>query len=78
MNNPVIPLLLLEKPDILTGDFILDFDEIKKLTDLEIQRLGWTKEQTIEHLNANYKRRTRLHLTSAQIFDYLAQLRRIF
>ncbi|MEM8676577.1 MAG: hypothetical protein AAGF83_22340 [Cyanobacteria bacterium P01_G01_bin.67] len=58
IENPIIPLLILENsdlstckilfwiikiPDLSTCKICLDFNEIKQLTDIEIKRLGWTK-----------------------------------
>lgn len=75
INNPVIPLLVLENPYLLTCEIPVHFGEIKKLTDLEIKRLGWTKEQGREYLEKNYGKRSRLHLTDKQLLNFLADLR---
>jgi hypothetical protein len=53
MKNPVIPLLLLENPYVLTCEIHFDFNQIKRLTDIEIKRLGWTKDKGKEHLLKN-------------------------
>ena len=75
INNPIIPLLSLEDPHILICKISLDFDELKRLSNLEIKRLGWTIEQAKQHLCKNYGKRSRLHLTDDQFLDYLDKLR---
>ena len=77
INNPVIPLLLLEDPYILTCEIFLDFNQIKALTDKEIRRLGWTKDQGRNYLFAKYGKRSRLQLTDTQMVEFLVQLRSI-
>ena len=76
INNPIIPLLILENPNCLTSkvECSLDFNEIKKLTDIEIKRLSWTKEQGINYIKKKYGKRSRLHLTDEQILDFLGYL----
>ena len=76
INNPVIPLLIIENPYLLTCKILIDFDEFKHLTDIEIKRLGWTKEQGREYLKENYGGKcSRLHLTDKQLLNFLEELR---
>ena len=51
------------------------FNEIKHQTDLEIRRLGWTKEDGMEFLMKHYGKRSRLHLTNEQLIEFLEYLR---
>ena len=74
INNPVIPLLILENPYILTSKIPMDFNDIKRLTDKHIRRLGWTKDQGKNYLQAKYGKRSRLHLTDKQLLDFLYYL----
>ena len=76
-NNPVIPLLLLEDPYLLTCKIPFNFNEIKHLTDLEIKRLGWTKDTGRQYLFKNYGKRSRLQLTGEEILDFLSKLRQM-
>ncbi|MEM8676578.1 MAG: hypothetical protein AAGF83_22345 [Cyanobacteria bacterium P01_G01_bin.67] len=78
INNSRIPLLVLENSDLLTCKIPIDFNEIKRLTDIEIKRLGWTISQCRNHLMKHYGgKRSRLHLSDNQFLDYLADLRKI-
>ena len=76
INNPIIPLLILEKPECLTCKISLNlnFNEIKKLTDIEMKRLGWTKDIGRDYLKKKYGKRSRLHLTDEQLLDFLNHL----
>ena len=51
-----------------------DFNEIKNRTDVEIKRLGWTKEQGRDFLLQTYGKRSRLHLTDQELMDFLHYL----
>lgn len=51
-----------------------DFNEIKNKTDVEIKRLGWTKEQGRDFLLTTYGKRSRLHLTDEELMDFLHYL----
>lgn len=77
ISNPVIPLLLLENSNLLTCQIPLDFNDIKRLTDIEIKRLGWKKDQGKNYLMKKYGRPTRLHLTDDQILEFLTDLRKM-
>ena len=52
----------------------MDFNEIKQKTDIEIRRLGWTKEQGREFLMSRYGKRSRLHLKDEQLIEFLHYL----
>ncbi|MGD1918204.1 MAG: hypothetical protein ACFCAD_04560 [Pleurocapsa sp.] len=75
MNNPIISLLLLENPSILTCKIPFDFNEIKKQTDWEMKRLGITKGQGRQYLKQHYGKRSRLQLTDKELLDFLYLLR---
>ena len=51
-----------------------DFNEVKQKTDLEIRRLGWTKDVGREFLKSRYGKRSRLHLTNEQLLEFLHYL----
>lgn len=59
-------------PTLETIEF--DFNEIKNRTDVEIKRLGWTKEQGRDFLLQTYGKRSRLHLTDQELMDFLGYL----
>ena len=52
----------------------MDFNEIKQKTDIEIRRLGWTKEQGRDFLMSRYGKRSRLHLKDEQLIEFLHYL----
>lgn len=52
----------------------VNFNEIKHQTDLEIKRLGWTKDDGREFLKSRYGKRSRLHLTDSQLLEFLQYL----
>ena len=74
INNPIIPLLILENPDCLTCELTLDFHTTKQLMDVEIKRLGLKKEQGRNYLMKKYGKRSRLQLTDGQLLDFLSHL----
>ena len=54
-----------------------EFDAIKHYTDLEMMRVNWTKEIGRDYLLKTYGKRSRLHLTDAELvefWDYLMDL----
>ncbi|MGF1588877.1 MAG: hypothetical protein ACFCU7_06495 [Pleurocapsa sp.] len=56
---------------------VMDFNEIKQQTDIEIKRLGWTKDQGKEFLKSRYGKRSRLHLTDEQLLEFLRYLEKL-
>ena len=75
IDNPIIPLLILENSDCLTCKIPLDFNKIFKLINIEMKRLGWTKEQGRNYLKKKYGKRSRLHLRDEELLDCLSRLR---
>ena len=62
-------------PAMATANFEeMDFNEIKQKTDIEIKRLGWTKDDGREFLKSRYGKRSRLHLTDEQLLEFLGYL----
>lgn len=55
----------------------MDFNEIKQKTDIEIRRLGWSKDQGKEFLMSHYGKRSRLHLTDEQLLEFLRYLEKL-
>ena len=51
-----------------------NFIEIKQKTDIEIKRLGWTRDDGREFLKSRYGKRSRLHLTDEQLLEFLHYL----
>ena len=70
------PAVADSEPSSATAVDLTDFDfmQIKQKTDLEIQRLGWTKEHGREFLKSHYGKRTRLHLTNEELLQFLQYL----
>ena len=52
----------------------VNFNEIKHQTDLEIKRLGWSKNDGREFLKSRYGKRSRLQLTDNQLLEFLQYL----
>ncbi|MGL5796348.1 MAG: hypothetical protein ACRC06_18480 [Waterburya sp.] len=55
----------------------IDFNEIKQKTDIEIKRLGWTRDDGREFLQTRYGKRSRLHLTDEQLLEFLRYLEKL-
>lgn len=60
------------QPELEMTDF--DFMQVKQKTDLEIERLAWTKDYGREFIKSRYGKRTRLHLTNEQLLEFLQYL----
>jgi hypothetical protein len=52
----------------------IDLSDVIAKTDVEIERLGWTKEQGKEHLKKTYGKLGRSLLTEDQLLDFLRYL----
>ncbi len=52
----------------------MNFSEIKHQTDLQIKRLGWTREDGRNFLQTRYGKRSRLHLDDEQLLEFLRYL----
>ncbi|MCC0176947.1 hypothetical protein I4641_08135 [Waterburya agarophytonicola K14] len=50
------------------------FHQIKQKTDIEIKRLGWTKEYGQDFLKSHYGKLSRLYLTDEQLLEFLQYL----
>lgn len=52
-----------------------DFTEVIAQTNIEMKRLGWTKEHGRNHLLATYGKRSRPRLTDAELLEFLDYLK---
>lgn len=52
----------------------MDFNQIKHQTDIEIKRLGWTRDDGRNFLQSHYGKRSRLHLTDEELLEFLHYL----
>ena len=52
----------------------MDFNQIKHQTDIEIKRLGWTRDDGRNFLQSHYGKRSRLHLTDGELLEFLHYL----
>jgi len=59
---------------VLDSDAKIKFTEMKHKTDLEIKRLGWTKDDGQDFLKSRYGKRSRLQLTDEQLWEFLQYL----
>ncbi|MGL6343172.1 MAG: hypothetical protein ACRC80_29040, partial [Waterburya sp.] len=78
LDNP--PDISLNSVDVATANIeieAIDFNEIKQKTDIEIKRLGWTRDDGREFLQTRYGKRTRLHLTDEQLLEFLHYLEKL-
>jgi hypothetical protein len=55
----------------------IDFNDIKQKTDIEIKRLGWTRDDGRDFLQTRYGKRSRLHLTDEQLLEFLRYLEKL-
>ena len=62
---------------IASNSEAMDFNDIKQKTDIEIKRLGWTKDDGREFLKSRYGKRSRLHLTDEQLLEFLRYLEKL-
>jgi hypothetical protein len=69
-ENEVVPASNLLSPELEA----MNFHEVKQKTDIEIQRLSWTKDQGREFLMSRYGKRSRIHLTDEQLLEFLRYL----
>ena len=51
-----------------------DFTTVKQKTDIEIERLGWTRDDGREFLQSRYGKRSRLHLKDEELLEFLRYL----
>jgi hypothetical protein len=52
----------------------IDLSEVIAQTDVELKRLGWTHVQGRRHLEKTYSKRSRQHLTDAELIEFLNYL----
>jgi hypothetical protein len=52
----------------------IDLSEVIAQTDVELKRLGWTHVQGRRHLEKTYSKRSRQHLTDAELIEFLDYL----
>jgi hypothetical protein len=53
----------------------VDLSEIIAQTDVELKRLGWSNVQGRRYLEQTYRKRSRQHLTDAELIEFLAYLK---
>lgn len=75
-NNNIVGTTSHSEPHSVSNTEIgeIDFNEIKQKTDIEIKRLGWTKDDGRDFLKSRYGKRSRLHLTDDQLLEFLHYL----
>ena len=54
-----------------------DFTQVKQKTDIEIERLGWTRDDGREFLQSRYGKRSRLHLKDEELLEFLHYLEKL-
>ena len=74
LSSPTSPAQPETAPTQTLETVEFDFNEIIDKTDIEIKRLGWTKEQGRDFLLEAYGKRSRLHLTNQELMDFLSHL----
>lgn len=70
-SNPATDIAPKEIQELST-DF--DFTQVKQKTDIEITRLGWTRDDGREFLQSRYGKRSRLHLKDEELQEFLSYL----
>jgi hypothetical protein len=53
----------------------IDLSDIIAQTDIELKRLGWNHAQGRRHLEKTYRKKSRQHLTDAELLDFLDYLK---
>ncbi|HEY9828511.1 MAG TPA: hypothetical protein V6D19_23995 [Stenomitos sp.] len=53
----------------------IDLSDIITYTDIELKRLGWTSTQGRRYLEQTYQKRSRQHLTDAELVEFLEYLK---
>ena len=64
-----------EKVTKISANF--DFTQVKQKTDIEIARLGWTRDDGREFLQSRYGKRSRLHLKDEELQEFLSYLEQL-
>ena len=54
---------------------ILDFWDVIAQIDAELERLGWSKEKAIAHIQSRYGCKTRWKLKDDELLEFLAYLK---
>lgn len=72
-ESPIEPSPVIEKR--VSNDF--DFTQVKQKTDIEIARLGWTRDDGREFLQSRYGKRSRLHLKDEELQEFLSYLEQL-
>jgi hypothetical protein len=69
----------LEAPSkiLLRSQLTEDLGNIVIQTDVELERLGWTSEQTRDYLFSTYNKRARTLLNEEQMADFLERLKQL-
>jgi len=76
--SPVLPLVdqILDSPplEIPTTSEPMDISAIIDRTDVEMKRLGWTKEQGRNYIKSQYGKKMRAELSNEQLLEFLHYL----
>lgn len=72
-ESPIESSPVIEKG--VSADF--DFTQVKQKTDIEIARLGWTRDDGREFLQSRYGKRSRLHLKNEELQEFLSYLEQL-
>ena len=64
-----------QEPPEFTSTNYSDFNAIKHETDIELKRLGWTRDDGRSFLQRKYGKRSRLSLTDEQLLEFLQHLK---
>jgi len=77
-TNPVLPLVdqILDSPplEIPPTSEPMDISAIIDRTDVEMKRLGWTKEQGRNYIKSQYGKKMRAELSNQQLLEFLHYL----
>lgn len=71
MNNPALPGLIQKTPWFFSCSYKFDFKDVKSAIDLELERLNIHKDSAREYIILIYCKRSRLHMTDAELLDFL-------
>ena len=57
------------------GEKTIDYNEVIYLVDKELNRIGWSKEKAINHIQFYYGVKSRMHLQDDQLLEFLEFLK---
>ncbi len=77
LNNDVIPLLLIETPQLFSCPFRFDLVHVIRVTSRLMKCLGWTVEDGKLYLMQTYGQKSRNLLSDEQLLEFMRMLQNL-